>query len=351
MIGTPFENHSGKNDNLNDKYLNKKRNKDNNIYALNDKGKKLFHGAFTGGFSAGYFNTVGSKEGWKPNINLNYNQTIEDFMDDEDYKNAHIENNKSSFNNCNNNLILNNSFILNNDEKKNLINEGFCDNDFNYVEKIICVSLNNYDSNYGIGFSKSNNEMNYRNKFKNKNNIIKMNELEEDDNIFSYQDKNFTDYNFEEVYEKKLNKNNENRIEFVKSKNKIVNENIYQNFSKDNYIKKNNIIHQFESVNKLINQEKEIRDKINLENLKQGNNISNNDNEDFKNNNTNIEYNSIQLKILKEKKRFENQQKRFQKFSNPIQLKNNQNNCIFFFNNNTINNNTINNSSNNIFQN
>lgn len=27
-------------------------------------GELLFHGAFTGGFSAGYFNTVGSKEGW-----------------------------------------------------------------------------------------------------------------------------------------------------------------------------------------------------------------------------------------------------------------------------------------------
>jgi len=25
---------------------------------------KRFHGAFSGGFSAGYFNTVGSKEGW-----------------------------------------------------------------------------------------------------------------------------------------------------------------------------------------------------------------------------------------------------------------------------------------------
>jgi G patch domain-containing protein 1 len=25
-----------------------------------------FHGAFTGGFSAGYFNTVGSAEGWQP---------------------------------------------------------------------------------------------------------------------------------------------------------------------------------------------------------------------------------------------------------------------------------------------
>lgn len=28
-----------------------------------EKGRKRFHGAFTGGFSAGYFNTVGSEKG------------------------------------------------------------------------------------------------------------------------------------------------------------------------------------------------------------------------------------------------------------------------------------------------
>ena len=31
-----------------------------------EQGRRRFHGAFTGGFSAGYFNTVGSEEGWKP---------------------------------------------------------------------------------------------------------------------------------------------------------------------------------------------------------------------------------------------------------------------------------------------
>ncbi|GJP82029.1 hypothetical protein CLOP_g12149 [Closterium sp. NIES-67] len=34
--------------------------------ARDDAGRRRFHGAFTGGFSAGYFNTVGSKEGWEP---------------------------------------------------------------------------------------------------------------------------------------------------------------------------------------------------------------------------------------------------------------------------------------------
>jgi hypothetical protein len=56
-----------------------------------DQGRKRFHGAFTGGFSAGYFNTVGSKEGWTPksfsssrDARANTQQTAEDFMDEED---------------------------------------------------------------------------------------------------------------------------------------------------------------------------------------------------------------------------------------------------------------------------
>ncbi|KAG5027876.1 hypothetical protein JHK87_011390 [Glycine soja] len=31
-----------------------------------EEGQRRFHGAFTGGYSAGYYNTVGSKEGWAP---------------------------------------------------------------------------------------------------------------------------------------------------------------------------------------------------------------------------------------------------------------------------------------------
>ncbi|XVF49810.1 hypothetical protein PTKIN_Ptkin04bG0045700 [Pterospermum kingtungense] len=31
-----------------------------------EEGRRRFHGAFTGGFSAGYYNTVGTKEGWAP---------------------------------------------------------------------------------------------------------------------------------------------------------------------------------------------------------------------------------------------------------------------------------------------
>ncbi|XP_061560485.1 G patch domain-containing protein 1 isoform X1 [Phycodurus eques] len=58
-----------------------------------EKGRyQRFHGAFTGGFSAGYFNTVGSKEGWTPSTFVSSRQqkaekhqaTPQDFMDDED---------------------------------------------------------------------------------------------------------------------------------------------------------------------------------------------------------------------------------------------------------------------------
>ncbi|KAJ3250954.1 hypothetical protein HK103_003044, partial [Boothiomyces macroporosus] len=56
-----------------------------------DQGRQRLHGAFQGGFSAGYFNTVGSKEGWQPkqfssskNARGQFNQTIHDYMDLED---------------------------------------------------------------------------------------------------------------------------------------------------------------------------------------------------------------------------------------------------------------------------
>ncbi|KAF2145605.1 uncharacterized protein K452DRAFT_264787 [Aplosporella prunicola CBS 121167] len=65
-----------------------------------DRGRKRLHGAFTGGFSAGYFNTVGSKEGWTPstfvssraNRHKDQNNAAqarpEDYMDDEDLADA-----------------------------------------------------------------------------------------------------------------------------------------------------------------------------------------------------------------------------------------------------------------------
>ncbi|CAG9761650.1 unnamed protein product [Ceutorhynchus assimilis] len=60
--------------------------------ATDAQGRRRFHGAFTGGFSAGFFNTVGSLEGWTPSEfkssrsekSKGFTQKPLDFMDDED---------------------------------------------------------------------------------------------------------------------------------------------------------------------------------------------------------------------------------------------------------------------------
>lgn len=60
--------------------------------AKDAQGRRRFHGAFTGGFSAGFFNTVGSLEGWSPSEFRSTRadkakgkaQKPEDFMDEED---------------------------------------------------------------------------------------------------------------------------------------------------------------------------------------------------------------------------------------------------------------------------
>ncbi|CAH1180458.1 unnamed protein product [Phaedon cochleariae] len=60
--------------------------------ATDAQGRRRFHGAFTGGFSAGFFNTVGSLEGWTPSEFKStrqekargVSQKPEDFMDEED---------------------------------------------------------------------------------------------------------------------------------------------------------------------------------------------------------------------------------------------------------------------------
>ncbi len=57
-----------------------------------EQGRQRFHGAFTGGFSAGYFNTVGSEEGFQPKSFVSSrssrakitNQTAKDYMDSSD---------------------------------------------------------------------------------------------------------------------------------------------------------------------------------------------------------------------------------------------------------------------------
>ncbi|KAG5978784.1 hypothetical protein E4U55_005949 [Claviceps digitariae] len=67
-----------------------------------EKGRRRLHGAFTGGWSAGYFNTVGSKEGWTPSTfvssraakrkdgttSATTQQRAEQYMDEEDLADA-----------------------------------------------------------------------------------------------------------------------------------------------------------------------------------------------------------------------------------------------------------------------
>ena len=85
-LGTPFAPLEA------DEIVSRKQDIDQTV--KDEKGRRRFHGAFTGGFSAGYWNTVGSAEGFTPKIFLSsrknkYEQSLhakpEDFMDDEDF--------------------------------------------------------------------------------------------------------------------------------------------------------------------------------------------------------------------------------------------------------------------------
>lgn len=68
-----------------------KEKKEKEFYVLDKQGRRRFHGAFTGGYSAGYYNTVGTKEGWSPapfvssrgQTTSSAQQRPEDFMDEE----------------------------------------------------------------------------------------------------------------------------------------------------------------------------------------------------------------------------------------------------------------------------
>eukprot|EP01133_Synstelium_polycarpum_P010202 gene10202-11884_t len=94
MIGTPLDPKDEKTDGASSgstsKYLPVWKQE-----VTDERGRKRFHGAFTGGFSAGFFNTVGSKEGWAPSTfkstraaKAEIKQTsAQDYMDEEDINN------------------------------------------------------------------------------------------------------------------------------------------------------------------------------------------------------------------------------------------------------------------------
>lgn len=76
--------------------IQRRRARLNNLQsARDDQGRRRFHGAFTGGFSAGYFNTVDSIEGFQPKSFVSrrgnnasqskFSHKPEDYMDEEDF--------------------------------------------------------------------------------------------------------------------------------------------------------------------------------------------------------------------------------------------------------------------------
>ncbi|KII67671.1 G patch domain-containing protein 1 [Thelohanellus kitauei] len=87
VFGTPIE--------LNEEELEtgKKKMRISDQVATDERGRRRFHGAFTGGFSAGFFNSCGSKEGWTPSTFVSSRsernqagiQKPENYMDDEDF--------------------------------------------------------------------------------------------------------------------------------------------------------------------------------------------------------------------------------------------------------------------------
>ena len=55
-----------------------------------EQGRQRFHGAFTGGFSAGYFNSVGSEEGFQPAkfVSSRSNRAQRNVLNAQDYGDA-----------------------------------------------------------------------------------------------------------------------------------------------------------------------------------------------------------------------------------------------------------------------
>ena len=95
LFGTPLDNVE---DSVDDKHYSgelrqkKDKAKEKEQYVLDEQGRRRFHGAFTGGFSAGYYNTVDTPGGWTPKTFVSkrneradkFEQNPEDYMDKED---------------------------------------------------------------------------------------------------------------------------------------------------------------------------------------------------------------------------------------------------------------------------
>jgi hypothetical protein len=273
MIGTPFISDDIKDQRKVDK-INKKPWEQE---VRDEKGRKRLHGAFTGGFSAGYFNTVGTKEGWTPtnfkssrneksgnNLAQIKRQDATDFMDEEDLKDqvgltglttnenyrdffssvnsdGNMMNITSNTNNLNSlpnifneevgEILLRESGLLDNKKYPDYSNKN--NNNYNYNDnKYYNGRLEFKDDYTGVGYIPKIDEDIFYGKLKEKNesgnpNRIRMDKFEDDDEKFS-------EYNFEIMDE------NINNIEKRKKRLRDDKNDPYQETNK--FIKSNSIL-------------------------------------------------------------------------------------------------------------
>jgi len=255
MKGTPFVSEDEKIQRKVDK-INKKPWEQE---VRDEKGRKRFHGAFTGGFSAGYFNSVGSKEGWAPKTFMStrtgdnktiQRQSIFDIMDEEDIKDqigTHVISTKDNFKEYSSEITKGQSFshvipgelpkdlyldFNNSIGNKLMIEAGYgkyqkdnkkmygcsfenkeIDNEDN---KYYTKALEFKDDCYGIGYYPTADEIFNKKKMEEKEttkNQISMGKFADDVDLSFYNPKDLSEYNFEEVNDddRKLSKNNKDK--------------------------------------------------------------------------------------------------------------------------------------------
>jgi hypothetical protein len=248
MIGTPFIS-----DDIRDQRKVDKINKKPWEQEVRDeKGRKRLHGAFTGGFSAGYFNTVGTKEGWTTtNFRSSRNdkngnikgqikrQDATDFMDEEDLKDqvgltglttnenyrdffssVNSEGNEIGNMNINTNKNNLNSLpnIFNDEVGEILLREsGLLDiNNKKYLENSIRSNNNKYyngrlefkDNYTGVGYIPKIDDDILYGKSREKNENINSNRIRMDK--FDDDDEKFSEYNFE-IIDENINNNDKRK--------------------------------------------------------------------------------------------------------------------------------------------
>ena len=298
MIGTPFISE----DEVTQRKVDKINKKPWEQEVRDEKGRKRLHGAFTGGFSAGYFNTVGTKEGWTTqafrstrsdkieNSKNIKNQDVMDFLDEEDIKdqigeqtitskdihkdylstlkpnNSDIlkDNNYDDekfthdpskelvpqFNNMIGNILMEEAGFIESDGKKNIYgNKNFNKNIFYNDNKYYQGKLEFKDDYSGVGyiplmeddiFKKNENVGNSKNR-------IKMDKFEDDEEFGYYTGTGINDkqtYNFEILDENYLNEKEK------ELKKKRFRENIDFNFEKNvqKFVKSENKLNSIENI-------------------------------------------------------------------------------------------------------